>query len=221
MPFVEVATSVRGLVQFLVALAKTNVVDCQADTALRAELNRRCGDRASIKYERDTAPRRSGKGRRAVDRWTCFSLLAERAKGDSPLIGDCEDLTAIWGAYLLLSGFRVAVCMRAHYPLVAGWPQGKTVNTVASHQSPVVAHCRDWLTGRLADWLTGDCVIYRLSRSRISLNNSTSGFGVSGGAGAAASSAAIRAFMLLTMRTTMNTANARISVFTSTVTNWP
>ena len=111
MPFVEVATSVRGLVQFLVALAKTNVVDCQADAALRAELNRRCGVRESIKYERDTAPRRSGHGRKAVDRWTCFSLLVERAKGDSPLIGDCEDLTAVWGAYLLLSGYRVAVCI--------------------------------------------------------------------------------------------------------------
>lgn len=113
MPFVEVATSVRGLVQFLVALAKTNVVDCQADSALRAELHRRCGARELIKYERDTAPRRSGKGRRAVDRWTCLSLLVERAGSDAEAVleGDCEDLAAIWGAHLLLKGFRVAVCI--------------------------------------------------------------------------------------------------------------
>ena len=111
MPFVEVATSVRGLVQFLVALAKANVVDCQADPALRAELHRRCGARERIKYERDTAGRRSGGGRRAVDRWTCLSLLVERTSKDTPIEGDCEDLTALWGAHLLLMGFRVAVCI--------------------------------------------------------------------------------------------------------------
>lgn len=111
MPFVEVATSVRGLVQFLVALAKANVADCQADPALEEELHRRCGDRARIKYVRDTVQRRDGGGTRSVDRWTCLSLLVERAPKDEVLQGDCEDLTAMWGAHLLLRGFRVAVCI--------------------------------------------------------------------------------------------------------------
>lgn len=101
MPFVEVNTSVRGLVQLLAALAKTNVLDCQNDPALRAELHRRCGGREHIKYVRDGP----------VDRWTCFSVMMERADRDSPLRGDCEDLAALWGAHLLLSGFRVAACI--------------------------------------------------------------------------------------------------------------
>ena len=50
--FVEVATSIRGLVQQLAALAKTNVVDCQENAALRAELERRCGARERMIYKR-------------------------------------------------------------------------------------------------------------------------------------------------------------------------
>ncbi|MEZ4301929.1 MAG: hypothetical protein R3B70_43755, partial [Polyangiaceae bacterium] len=111
MPFLEVATSVRGLVQFLVALAKANVVDCQASPSLRESLSRHCGSRELIEYQRDTARRASGEGRRAVDRWTCYSLLVERAGSDRPIEGDCEDLAALWAAYLLLQGFRVAVCI--------------------------------------------------------------------------------------------------------------
>ena len=99
--FVEVATSIRGLVQQLAALAKTNVVDCQENAALCAELERRCTARERIVYKRD--------GR--TDRWTCFSLLVERAGKEAPIYGDCEDLAALWAAYLLLLGFRVAVCI--------------------------------------------------------------------------------------------------------------
>lgn len=108
MPFLEVATSVRGLVQFLVALAKANVVDCQSNPGLREELRRRCGARESIAYTRDSA---RGRGHRPTDRWTCFALLSERTAADDPMRGDCEDLAGLWGAYLLLSGFRVAVCI--------------------------------------------------------------------------------------------------------------
>ncbi|MBK8255691.1 MAG: hypothetical protein IPK82_23875 [Polyangiaceae bacterium] len=107
MPFVEVATSIRGLVQFLVALAKANLVDCQSDTAVRDELHRRWETRASIVYTRDG--RRSTHGTtRGTDRWTCFSLLRERAH-DKPIEADCEDLAALWAAHLLLRGFRVAL----------------------------------------------------------------------------------------------------------------
>ena len=108
MPFFEVATSVRGLVQFLQALARTNVVDCQENPRLRAELQRRCGARESIVYTRDTAP---GRRHRPSDRWTCFALMVERGTSEEPLRGDCEDLAGLWGAHLLLSGFRVAMCI--------------------------------------------------------------------------------------------------------------
>ena len=106
MPFLEVATSVRGLVQFLAALAQTNVVDCTADAALGAELHRRCEARPSMVYTRDSAH-----GGGSTDRWTCFSLLAERAGKDGPIRADCEDLAALWAAHLYLRGFRVALCI--------------------------------------------------------------------------------------------------------------
>lgn len=109
MPFLEVATSVRGVVQFLVALGKINVVDCQADPALWAELKRRCEARDSIVYTPDRG--RRGSRARAPDRWSCLSVLVERTGKDEAIHGDCEDLAALWAAHLLLGGFRVAACI--------------------------------------------------------------------------------------------------------------
>lgn len=105
MPFVEVNTPIRGLVQLLVALARMNVVDCEEDPALKKQLDRRCSDRRLMRYERD----KNG------DTWTSFGLLVERA-GEGPVEDDCEGLAAIYAAWLFFRGERVRLCISQPRP---------------------------------------------------------------------------------------------------------
>ncbi|WP_437679972.1 hypothetical protein [Sorangium sp. So ce131] len=98
---VEVDTSLRGVCELLAALCRLNLLDARRDERIAAELVRRCtaAPGEGFRYRLD----------RGSDVWSTFAVLLQRTAPGKPVISDCEDQTAAYGAAILLLEPRAEV----------------------------------------------------------------------------------------------------------------
>ncbi len=107
--FVSFDTSIRGTCELVAAMARINVIDCEANPRLFADLNRRC--RAVLQGMKDGGPGIPPGWKVAaleyedepVDKWASFSVMAERNPKQT-IRADCDCLSPLWAAFFKLHG---------------------------------------------------------------------------------------------------------------------
>ncbi len=107
--FVEFNAPIEAVVWWLLAMAMTNVLECEASPRLKAELLRR-GDAALAGAKKGDAGILPGTKiapleyrLEPVDIWRSFAAMAEFFPGQT-IIGDCDCFSPLWAAYFRFRG---------------------------------------------------------------------------------------------------------------------